>query len=75
MVGNGTKNPQELHDEFHLMAGQCISQWAFTDSILFLICQRVLGCSTEHAAIVYYRTPTLDARLTLTSDLNRIGNS
>jgi hypothetical protein len=65
------KTPQELADEFYMMEGQCISEWAVTDEVLFLLCHRVLRCAVEHAAIVYYRTPTIDARLSLVSDLIR----
>jgi hypothetical protein len=71
MVDHARKTEQELADEFYMMAGQCISEWAATDDVLFLLCHRVLQCAVEHAAIVYFRTPTLDARLTLVSDLIR----
>jgi hypothetical protein len=63
------KTPQQLADEFYMMAGQCISQWAATDEALFILCAKILRCTVEHAAIIYYRTPSLDARLTLTADL------
>jgi hypothetical protein len=69
MTGGPRKTPQELADEFYMIAGQCIAQWAITDDALFILCAKILQCAVEHAAIVYYRVSTLDMRLTLTSDL------
>jgi hypothetical protein len=63
------KTMQELGDEFLMVAGSCISQWAGADEVLFLLCHRILRTTVEHSAIVYYRTPTLDARMSLASDL------
>lgn len=31
------KTMQELGDEFSMIAGQCISQWALADELLFLL--------------------------------------
>jgi len=36
---------------------------------MFELCALVLKADPKHVSIVYYRTPTIDARLTLTSDL------
>lgn len=58
-----------LANEFNRMIGQCITQWALIQEELFLLCFRVLESTIEHAAIVYYRTPSIEARLSLTGDL------
>ena len=60
---------QQLADEFYMFIGNCVSAWAGVEDELFQVCWRVLRCAPEHAAIVYYRTPNLDARLTLATEL------
>jgi hypothetical protein len=62
---------QQLGDEFVLMIGNCITQWASVEDELFEVCLACLGCIRERAAIVYYRTPTIDTRLTLADELVR----
>jgi len=59
----------ELATEFFAALGQAITEWAYVEEELFHICASVLKTRQDHAAIVYYRTPSLDARLTLTNDL------
>jgi hypothetical protein len=63
------KSWQELGDEFHMMVGYCIAEWANVEDLLFKICAQCLSCSMERAAIIYFRTPNIDARLTLASEL------
>jgi hypothetical protein len=53
------------------MVGNCITQWASVENALFDICLACLGCSRERAAIVYYRTPTVESRLQLADELVR----
>ncbi|MEK7994703.1 MAG: hypothetical protein AAB403_12940 [Planctomycetota bacterium] len=60
---------QKRGEEFMLMVGSCVTEWAAIDSELFHICWECIGCSKERAAIVYFRTPTIEARRTLTNDL------
>jgi hypothetical protein len=60
---------QRASDTFSMMVGYCIAQWASVEDILFLICHHALSCPRPQAAVVYYRTPQLDARFTLVSDL------
>ncbi len=60
---------QELGDEFLLMVGNCITEWAAVEEQLFEICRLCLGCPRDRAAIVYYRTPSIDARLSLADEL------
>ncbi len=63
--------PDPDRDEFHMWIGYCISSWARVEERLFEVCWAALSCPKERAAIVYYRTPTLDARLKLTDKLVR----
>jgi hypothetical protein len=58
-------------EEFYLWVGRCITAWAKVEEHLFDICQKSLNTSTEKAAIVYYRTPTLDTRINLVDELVR----
>lgn len=51
--------------------GRAITIWAELEDVLFKIVLDILGCTFERAAIVFYRTPSIDARLTLTADLVR----
>ena len=68
-----TNAPPEREDilvnEFNRTVGECIIHWAFVEEELFMICWRVLKCALEHAAIIYYRTPNLKARLSFAEDL------
>jgi hypothetical protein len=63
--GNTTKKT----DAFLQAIGRAITDWAHIDEELFHICQCVLRADSKHVAIIYYRTPNLDARITLTDDL------
>lgn len=69
MYGRDPKTWQDLGDRITLMIGNCITEWAQVENALFEICWRALQCPKERAAIVYYRTPTIDARLKLTNEL------
>ncbi|HEX4201218.1 MAG TPA: hypothetical protein VHY59_06845 [Chthoniobacterales bacterium] len=59
----------EQSREFHYRLGSAITEWAHIEAELFEICASVLNAAKHHVAIVYYRTPTLDARLKLTDEL------
>jgi len=52
------------------MIGQCIAAWARADDELFGIFRDCLG-PYEQSAIIYYRTPGLDQRFSLTDELVR----
>jgi hypothetical protein len=71
---SGTDKPttQEAAAEFYMMIGYCVAEWAKVQDELFRICHAALRCPKEQAAIVFYRTPQLDARLTLTDELVRL---
>jgi hypothetical protein len=66
-----SKQGPSPHDEFLQWIGICIISWAWIEECLFEICAWSLGTSKDRAAIVYYRTPNLDARLSLTDELVR----
>jgi hypothetical protein len=55
--------------EFYQWVGRYIKEWARAEETLFTICHRILGCELKRAAIVYFRTPTIDARLSLADEL------
>jgi hypothetical protein len=55
--------------DFLMWVGYCITTWAEVEEQLFQICWKCLHCPKEQAAIVYYRTPSLDARVSLTDEL------
>lgn len=61
--------PMSPHEEFLMWIGTCITAWAKVEEFLFEICDRSLATSRERAAIVYFRTPTLDARISLVNEL------
>lgn len=56
-------------DEFHMWMGMCIALWATVETRIFRICWKSLACSEERAAIVYFKSPSLEARMTLTQEL------
>jgi hypothetical protein len=57
------------HDEFMTLLGFCITAWAKIEEQLFKICELCLGARPDRVAIVYYRTPTVDARMKLVDEL------
>jgi hypothetical protein len=48
---------------FFYALGRAITAWADLEEILFAMVHDILDCSKERTAIVFYRTPTIDARL------------
>jgi hypothetical protein len=68
MMTNPQNELQEWADEFHMMMGYCIAEWATVDEELFLIFRDCLG-PYEQSAIIYFRTPGLNVRLGLTDEL------
>jgi len=68
MTDEPPKSWQELGDEFHMMIGYCIAEWAMADDELFRIFRDCVG-SYDQCAIIYYRMPGLDVRLGCTSEL------
>jgi hypothetical protein len=69
MADDAVPTLEEEQREFYEAVGRAITGWAELEDVLFQMTMVILGCSKERAAIVFYRTPTIDSRLTLTSDL------
>jgi hypothetical protein len=68
MTENSQERLQKSGDDFHMMLGYCIAQWATVDEELFLIFRHCLG-PYEQSAIIYFRTPGLNVRLNLTDEI------
>jgi hypothetical protein len=56
-------------ENFFSWMGHCISSWAKMEEELFKICWQSLKAPKNQSAIVYFRTPTVDARISLTDEL------
>jgi hypothetical protein len=69
MTRQGGKTEQKAADEFHMMVGYCIADWARIEDELFRIFQACLRASAEQCAIIYYRMPGLDIRLGLVDEI------
>jgi len=66
-----SKSVTELEsDEFHMWVGYCITAWAEVDDVLFCIFRDCVGPS-EQCAIIYYKTPGLEARFSLIDEIVR----
>jgi hypothetical protein len=63
-----TKMPGEEGREFFEILGRCIAAWASVDDELFRIFRECVG-PHEQSAIIFYRTPGLDARLNLADEI------
>jgi hypothetical protein len=61
--------PNQSDDAFYNLIGKCIKEWAYIEDELFHLCKFSLGSGEKQAAIVFYRTPTIDSRLKLVSEL------
>lgn len=57
-------------DEFHMVMGYCIAAWAGVNDQLFNIFRDCVG-PLDQCSVIYYRTPGLDARLSLTAEIVR----
>ena len=68
MIDKYSLTPEE-ENEFFMLVGRAVTEWAEVEDHLFHITHSILHTSRELAAIVFYRTPNIDARLTLTNDL------
>src|SRR6266478_5137133 len=55
--------------DFLMWVGYCITTWADVEEKLFDVVWKCLQCPKEQAAIIYFRTPGLDARVTLADEL------
>lgn len=64
-------SPSNRHDNLFMWIGICIKEWAKVEAALFEVCHLILKADIAHVAIIFYRTPTLDSRLTLADELVR----
>ena len=55
-------------DEFYMMIGQCIAEWAGVDDELFNIFQDSIG-PREQCAIIYFKIQSLSTRFDLTDEI------
>jgi hypothetical protein len=62
-------SPDKQHDEFFKWIGICIKEWSKIETELFELCSIVLNADKRHVAIIYYRTPSIESRISLTNDL------
>ena len=69
MAEPGSQKSLTIKQQFYLSMGECISAWAFVEDALFELCHAVIGCKKERAAIIFGRTPTLETRVALVSEL------
>lgn len=62
---------EQRRNEFYQLIGKCIKEWATVEQKLFELCVFALKAPRRQAAIVYYKSPTIDTRLNLTDELVR----
>lgn len=58
--------------EFYQLIGQCIKAWATVEDKLFDICEMLLKTDRHFVSVIFFRSPTISARLELTNDLLEI---
>jgi len=65
------KAPPWMHPnaEFHMYVGFCVTAWAKVEDQLFALCTDSLGTSKKRSSIVYYKTPSLESRISLVDEL------
>jgi hypothetical protein len=64
------KEPEiEPIDKFYLLVGKCIKAWATVEGLLYEICAKLLKSDAPLVSVVFYRTPTISARIELVNDL------
>lgn len=69
MTNQGRNTIEQQADEFYRWLGLCITSWAHVEDQLFHYCWAILGGSKQRAAIVFFRTPTLETRVALIDEL------
>src|ERR1700677_1619276 len=63
------KSLQDAAEEFYMWMGYCIGAWASVDELGFRILWKTLGTTEQKAAIVYFRSPSLDIRVHLIDEI------
>lgn len=56
-------------DAHLLEVGRAITEWADVQEHLYAIVLQILRCEPRHASIIFFRTPSIEARITLADDL------
>src|SRR5277367_3818335 len=67
-----TPEPQDGNEQlkvFYAVIGVCIKEWASIEHVLLQLCNLALKTTDKIASIVYFRTPSLEARTNLTEEL------
>jgi hypothetical protein len=59
----------EQRKDFYQLIGQCIKAWATVEGKLFDICEILLQTRPHFVSVIFYRTPTISARVDLTHEL------
>jgi hypothetical protein len=68
MTDEDSEEQRKRRDRFHMEMGYCVAAWAGVDDWLFRIFRDCIG-PYDQSAIIYYRTPGLDVRFTLTTEI------
>jgi hypothetical protein len=55
--------------DFYQLIGQCIKAWATVEDKLFDICEKLLKTERHFVSVIFFRTPTIRARVELTQEL------
>ena len=55
--------------DFYQLVGQCIKAWATVEGKLFEVCELLLKTRPHFVSVIFFRTPTISARLDLTNEL------
>jgi hypothetical protein len=55
--------------EFYQLIGQCIKAWATVEDKLFDVCEKLLKTERHFVSVIFFRTPSIDARVKLTHEL------
>ncbi len=61
---------QKIADKFYMEVGECVTAWAEVEEELFRIFHYCVG-PLKQSAIIYYRTPGLEARFALADEIVR----
>lgn len=56
-------------ESFYFWVGKCIKRWASIEQTLFEICHLTLDARRRLSAVVFFRTPNIEAKISLVSDL------
>jgi hypothetical protein len=72
-MGKKPVRTDEAEKEFYEWVGRCMKQWAKIEFYLFDICSMAISSNYRNvAAVIYWRQPGIDTRLTTITDLLNI---